>query len=190
MALKSRKIDKSFAFAALLVFLDQASKLAIKGFSIGGFRFAGLSAKDSVKIIGDTLTLTLVENPGMAFGLSFGAAKILLSLFSLGASIVLAIYLYRLSKFSIFVRAGVSFILAGAFGNFIDRTFYGIFYGYAPLFYGKVVDFIQVDIPDINVFGYKMDYWPVFNLADSYVTIGAILLLIFYKKIPPLKSLK
>jgi lipoprotein signal peptidase len=44
----------------------------------------------------------------------------------------------------------ITLILAGAFGNGIDRCFYGVFYGTTPLFYGGVVDFILVDIPDID----------------------------------------
>jgi signal peptidase II len=75
-------------------------------------------------------------------------------------------------------------ILAGAFGNFIDRMFYGVIYGNSPLFYGLVVDFIQVDIPDITFNSITYTHWPVFNIADSCVSIGMVFLLFFNKFIP------
>jgi signal peptidase II len=56
--------------------------------------------------------------------------------------------------------------------------FYGVFYGSDPLFYGKVVDFLQVDIPDITIWGEVYTHWPVFNIADSCVSIGVVMLLI------------
>ena len=76
----------------------------------------------------------------------------------------------------------VAFILGGAVGNLIDRLFYGIFYGYAPVFYGKVVDFFDVDFFDFSIFGRSYDRWPIFNIADAAVTIGVLILIIFYKK--------
>ena len=81
-------------------------------------------------------------------------------------------------------------IFAGATGNMIDRVFYGVFYDYAPLFYGKVVDFILVDIPNINIFGKYYDYFPVFNIADSCVSVGIVLLLFYNKHIPTLSELR
>ena len=63
-------------------------------------------------------------------------------------------------------------ILGGAVGNMIDRMFYGVLYGEAPLFYGKVVDFFDVDFPDIDLLGYQLTRWPVFNIADASVTVG------------------
>src|SRR6185295_15045167 len=64
--------------------------------------------------------------------------------------------------------------------NLIDRAFYGLAYGYAPLFYGKVVDFIDFDIPDINFLGLHLNRFYVFNIADAGVSIGVFLLLFFY----------
>jgi signal peptidase II len=60
--------------------------------------------------------------------------------------------------------------------------FYGVFYGYAPLFYGKVVDFLDFDFFDITIFGRSFDRFPIFNVADAAVTIGVVLLLVFYNK--------
>ena len=152
------------------------------GFSLGNYQ--------NIKIIGDFLQFTYVENEGMAFGISFGAGKIILSLFSIIASIALIWYLYKIRNYSVWVKTGIAFILAGAVGNLIDRVFYGIFFNYAPLFYGRVIDFVQVDIPDIHWGFIDYTYFPVFNVADSCVTVGVVLLIIFHKKIPTLTMLK
>jgi signal peptidase II len=72
-------------------------------------------------------------------------------------------------------------ILGGALGNLIDRVFYGVIFGDAPLFYGKVVDFLDMNFFDINLFGYQLTRWPVFNIADASVTLGVLLLLFFHR---------
>jgi signal peptidase II len=66
-------------------------------------------------------------------------------------------------------------------GNVIDRMFYGLFYDYAPLFYGKVVDFFDFDFFNFSIFGRSYDRWPIFNIADAAVSIGVLILLFFYK---------
>jgi lipoprotein signal peptidase len=63
-----------------------------------------------------------------------------------------------------------------------------VFYGTTPLFYGGVVDFILVDIPDIDFLWFQYTHFPVFNVADSCVTCGIILLIIFNKYIPKLED--
>ncbi|TAL70396.1 MAG: signal peptidase II [Bacteroidetes bacterium] len=182
------KINKStyflFLTATLLILFDQVTKLLVKGFVFGGLNFHGMSIGESISVIGDFLQITYVENSGMALGITFGAGKIFLSIFSIIASIGLAYYLLKLDKFSIWVRIGVMLIFAGAFGNLIDRVFYGIFFNESPLFYGRVVDFIQVDIPDINIWNIHYTHFPVFNIADSCVSVGVVLLLIAHNKIP------
>ena len=77
----------------------------------------------------------------------------------------------------------MAFILGGAVGNLIDRVFYGVFYHYAPLFYGRVVDFFDFDFFNISILGKSYDRWPVFNIADSAVTIGVLMLILFYRKV-------
>ena len=136
-----------------------------------------------IPVIGNFFRITFIENPGMAFGFDPGLNyKLWISIFSLAASIALLIYLYiiRNQKFSL--RLAIAFILGGAIGNLIDRMFYGVIYGYAPLFYGRVVDFLDFDFFNINIFGRHFERWPIFNIADSAVTIGVIILLFFYKK--------
>jgi signal peptidase II len=173
-----------FLLAAGLILLDQATKLAVKGFNLFGIQHEGMYVGQSYPIVGETLRLTFVENPGMAFGVSFGWGKVFLTLFSLIAGIGLAWYLSKIRNHSKWIQFGITLLLAGALGNFIDRAFYGVFYNEGALFYGLVVDFIQVDIPDINWFGQVYTHWPVFNVADSCVSCGMVLLLIMNKKIP------
>jgi signal peptidase II len=139
---------------------------------------------ESIPVLGEFLRFTFVENPGMAFGVEFGSGKIFLTLFSLIASIGLVYYLLLIKSAKIQIRIAIMLILAGAFGNFIDRMFYGVLYGEGPLFYGLVVDFIQIDIPDIQVGQLAYTHWPVFNIADSCVSIGMILLLLYNRYLP------
>jgi signal peptidase II len=168
---------------AILFITDQISKLIIKGFKIPflGIDVTGMNYGQSIKVIGDFFKITFVENPGMAFGISVGVgSKLLLSLFSLVASIGILYYLYKSRNEKLIIRIALALILAGALGNLVDRTFYGVAYGYAPLFYGKVVDFLNVEFWDFTLFGHTYERWPIFNIADASVTIGVILLIIFH----------
>ncbi len=188
----NKKISKQSAYlftgAFLLVILDQVTKLTIKGFDFFGISHEGLYYGELIQVMGTFLQITYIENEGMAFGITFGAGKIFLSLFSVFAAIGLAYYLFKLESYSIWVRIGIMLILAGATGNLIDRVFYGVIFGESALFYGRVVDFIQVDIPDIDVFGRSYSHWPVFNVADSCVSCGVVLLIIVNKKIPTFRD--
>ena len=175
-----------FIISALLILLDQVTKLAVKGFSIGSFTHTGLYYGELIPVIDDILQITYIENEGMAFGISFGWGKIFLSIFSLVASGAISYYLVKLGRISNnnLLKFAVSLVLAGALGNAIDRNFYGVLFNKAPLFYGRVVDFILVDIPDLTFLGTKYTHFPVFNVADSCVTCGMILLLILHKQLP------
>ncbi|MCK7516433.1 MAG: signal peptidase II [Ignavibacteriales bacterium] len=88
-------------------------------------------------------------------------------------------YLYIIRDKSLSLKIAIALILGGAVGNLIDRTFYGLFYDYAPLFYGKVVDFFDFDFFNFTLFGRSYDRWPIFNIADAAVTIGVLILVIF-----------
>ncbi len=168
-----------FMLAALgLIFIDQITKVVVKGFSLFGIEHAGMELGESITVIDGFLWWTFVENPGMAFGLEFGEAKILLSLFSIVASVLLGWYLWRTRIDSFWAKLGLTLVLAGASGNLIDRVFYGWIYDYAPLFYGKVVDFVEVEFFDFSLFGRSFTTWPVFNVADSCVTVGMIVLIL------------
>ena len=173
---------KLLALSGLLVILDQASKVAVKGFNLFGIRHEGMHLGESIRVLGDFVRFTYIENPGMAFGLDFGA-PLVLGLFSIGAAFFL-VHLMRRSRNGKIggFHIALAMILGGAVGNLIDRVFYGVFYGYAPLFKGKVVDFVDVDIPDIHIFGRFLERFYVFNVADAAISCGIVLLLIFYSK--------
>lgn len=169
-----------------ILIVDQVTKLFVKGFSIPflNVKVDGMGLGESIKVINDFFKITFVENPGMAFGINVGVnSKLLLSLFSLVASIGLIYYIYKIRKESFVNRFALALILGGAVGNFIDRAFYGVLYGYAPLMYGKVVDFFQVEFWDFTLFGKTYETWPIFNIADASVTVGVILMLIFHSSI-------
>ena len=167
-----------------VIVADQISKFYIKGISIPflNIKFEGMYFGESISVIGDFFKITFTENPGMAFGFDPGSDfKLFISVFSLVASIGLLVYLYTIRKKSLSLKIAIALILGGAVGNVIDRMFYGIIYDYAPLFYGKVVDFFDFDFVNFSIFGRSYDRWPIFNIADAAVSIGVLILLVFYK---------
>ena len=166
-----------------IVIFDQVSKLLIKGISIPALhlKINGLTLGTSIPIIGDYLRLTYIENPGMAFGIDIGG-KLFFSIFSILASVGILIYLYNARDENLLFRIALAMILGGAVGNLIDRIFYGVIFNEGPLFYGKVVDFIDADFFNINIFGYHLNRWPVFNIADASVSCGVVLLLFAHKR--------
>ncbi len=168
--------------SALIVITDQVSKLLVKGIFLPslGISIDGMQYGSSRPILGEFFRLTYIENPGMAFGIDIGG-KLFFSLFSILASIAIFFYLYKTRDESLGLRLSLAMILGGAIGNLIDRVFYGVFYGEAPLFYGKVVDFFDVDFFNIDILGYHLSRWPVFNVADAAVTMGVLLLLFFHR---------
>jgi len=166
---------QSALLAAILVVLDQVTKVLVK---------TSMMLGESHPMIGSLVNLTFVENPGMAFGISWGDGKLILTLLTIVIAGVLVWYLRQIASGHWAPRLAVTLILAGAVGNLIDRAFYGVIFGDAPLFYGRVVDFIQVDIPDISWFGDVHTHFPVFNVADSCVTVGVILLLLTGNRLP------
>lgn len=162
--------------AAGIVILDQLTKLLIKGVPFLGIE--GLPYGYSTNLIGNILRLTYIENPGIAFGINIPAMKIFFSLFSVVASIGIFLYLKKnIIKLPKWERIALVMIMGGAIGNLIDRCFYGVLFGQESLFYGHVVDFLD--------FGYKTNWWPIFNVADSAVSVGVtILVLVLMKKRP------
>ncbi|MCX8010820.1 MAG: signal peptidase II [Ignavibacteria bacterium] len=173
---------KVLYLSLVVIVFDQISKILVKGFKIPflGINHRGIKMHQSVQIIGDFFQLTHVENYGIAFGLDFGKSfKLVVSIFTLVASILILLYLHankdRPPKF----RIGLALIWAGAVGNLIDRTLYGILYGYAPVFHGRVVDFIHIDFFDYSLFGKYFQSLPIFNLADLSVLLGSIVLIVF-----------
>ena len=176
---------KALYLTFIVVIVDQVTKLFVKGFSIPflGIDYDGMYLGQMIPVWGDFFRFTFVENPGMAFGYDPGSSfKLIISIFSLVASIGLVFYLFAIRNKSLSLRIAIALILGGAIGNLIDRTFYGVLFDYAPLFYGKVVDFFDFDFFNFTLFGRSYDRWPVFNIADAAVTIGVLILVLFYKK--------
>ncbi len=168
-----------------VIILDQLTKLYIKGINIPFFdvNIVGMFQGESISVIGNFFRITFTENPGMAFGFDPGSNfKLWISLFSLFASIGLLIYLFMVRDKSLSLKLAIALILGGAIGNLIDRMFYGLIFDYAPLFYGKVVDFFDFDFFNFTILGRSYERWPIFNIADASVTIGVLILLFFYKQ--------
>jgi signal peptidase II len=154
----------------------------VKGIHIPalGINWEGMPYGSSKPILGDFFRLTYIENPGMAFGIDVGG-KLYFSIFSILASVAIVYYLYRTRSEGLGFRIALAMILGGAVGNLIDRVFYGVIFDEAPLFYGKVVDFFDLDFFNIDIWGYHLSRWPVFNIADASVTLGVVLLLFTHR---------
>jgi len=131
--------------------VDQISKVLVS---------RGMRLHQSTKIIGDFFRLTYIHNPKGVFGLPLGGI-VFQTIFSCVAIVFLLYALYRASGAKFSVRLSLAMILGGAFGNLIDRVRMG-----------EVVDFLDFGVGSVR--------WPVFNAADIWVTIGAILLAFHY----------
>jgi signal peptidase II len=182
---------KFFLLTLLLIAIDQGVKLAVHFYMAPGF--AG-----QIKLIGDWLKLHYVLNPGMAFGMQLGYeyGKLLLSVFRLFAMVGIGYYLVHLAHRGApdGLLWAMAMILAGAVGNVIDSTFYGVFLENAPYgsptpwFHGQVIDMVFVDIwegfiPDwVPIWGGQYYSTPIFNIADSCIFIGVCIILIFQRR--------
>jgi len=130
--------------SAIMVFADQTSKTVIR---------STMTLYESITVIPGFFHITYITNDGMAFGINFPFGIYIFSGVSIIFTIMLFWYLWTIKEEGIVIRSGIGLILAGAIGNLIDR-----------LFLGEVVDFLDFMIGDLH--------WYVFNLADSFVTIG------------------
>ena len=160
----------------ILVAIDQIIKYLVK---------TNMSLGEQIPVIGQWFRLCFVENEGMAFGMKFGGAvgKFLLSLFRICLCAALVWWIGRLCKkkdVPTGVLVGLTLITAGAFGNIIDCLFYGLVWDYAPFMFGKVVDMFY--FPIIRSGDTVYFFSPVFNFADSCVTVGAFYLVLFQWK--------
>ena len=160
----------------VLVVIDQIIKVLVK---------TNMDLGEQIYVIGQWFRICFVENEGMAFGMSFGGTvgKFLLSLFRICLSCALIWWirsLVRKGTAPTGVLVGLTLITAGAIGNIIDCLFYGLIWGYAPFMFGKVVDMFY--FPIIRNAERVIFFSPVFNFADSCVTVGAFYLLLFQWK--------
>lgn len=199
-----------------ILLLDQASKIYIK---------TNFAVNQKFSVMGDWFLLTLVENPGMAYGVQFGGlfGKYLLVILRI-VLIVWMIFLFKKwikEKASNYLLIPMAMIFAGAIGNLIDGMFYGLVFdtgttydevsgrwfgysgvsqwvgfsgeGYASLMKGCVVDMflfpiIDWEVPnDFPIIGGKhIEFFKyVFNIADSAISVGGVLLFLFRKKAFP-----
>ena len=171
-------------FSLFIVIPDQISKLLVKGINIPflGITINGMKQGTTISVIDNFFRITYIENPGMAFGMEIGS-KPVRSIFTILASILIIYFLYKNRKEIFYLRLSLALILGGAVGNLIDRIFYGLIYGTDKLLSGNVVDFFQINIPDIKIFGKVFYSWPIFNIADISITAGFIMVIIGYRKI-------
>lgn len=136
----------------------------------------------SVSIIDNFFRITYIENPGMAFGMEIGS-KPIRSVFTILATILIVYFIYKNRKEIFYLRFSLALILGGAIGNLVDRIFHGLIYGTDKFLSGNVVDFFQVNIPDIKIFGKVFYSWPIFNIADIAITAGFVMIILGYRKI-------
>ena len=183
---------KATIIILLILIADQVLKIYIK---------TNFALHDSIHVA-DWFYIYFIENPGMAFGMEI-FNKLFLTLFRIVAVSFIGYYLWMLVRknANMGLIACVALIFAGAMGNIFDSVFYGVIFdhsagqvaqifpeggGYAGWFHGKVVDMFYFPLftfPDwLPFFGGGIFFSPVFNIADSAITVGAILILLFYHK--------
>ncbi|MFM7022514.1 MAG: lipoprotein signal peptidase [Flavobacteriales bacterium] len=195
-------LTKALITIVAVLFIDQAVKFYIK---------THFYYNESVDVFGlEWLKIQFVENPGMAFGwqipfLSPQTAKILLTLFRIVAVSFIGYYLWQKIKGG---KVGgmiysLALIFAGAVGNIVDSVFYGKIFnesinfsdqvatfmpaegGYTGWLQGSVVDmiFYAARWPEwVPYFGNDYIFPPIFNVADSSITIGVLMILLFQRK--------
>ena len=200
MNIKKILLSRGFLACVLILLIlvvDQIIKISVKT----------SMCLHEAKHVTDWFYITFVENNGMAYGMTF-VPKILLTLFRLFAISVIGVYLYRQVKKH--ARWGyvitLSMVLAGAAGNIFDCLFYGQVFsqslpdtvatwvpwgeGYAPVLQGRVVDMfyfpiIETDLPNwLPIWGgdHFIFFSPVFNFADACISVGVVVLLLFYRR--------
>ena len=177
--------------------IDQVIKIWVK---------TNMTLHEQIEIL-SWFKIVFIENNGMAYGMEIGS-KLVLSLFRLVAISVLGYYIFLQARKK--ARWGylvcLSMVLAGATGNIFDSAFYGLIFnasseyytsyfvpfgtGYAPFLMGKVVDMFYFPIIDTSwpdwmplVGGQHFVFFsPIFNFADSAISVGVVLLLLFYRR--------
>lgn len=185
------KILKYFLAALVVILIDQASKVWVHN---------TMYLHEEINVLGEWFRIHYLLNPGMAFGIrwenEFG--KLALTVFRIIAMVGIGYYLWKMAKRE--VHTGflwcMGLILGGAIGNVIDSTFYGVIFNNAPpesptpWFHGQVIDMLYFPLFNFNwpewvpLWGgkYFEFFSPVFNIADSSIFIGVVIILIFQKR--------
>ncbi len=187
----------------LLILADQILKIWIK---------TNLSIGEAIIVFPDWFQLRFVENNGAAFGMKFSSGggfdwgKLMLSMFRVAMIGALSYYIVKITRAGAhkWVLIPFTMILAGAIGNLIDSAFYGLIFSestvntvaefggsYAAPMMGKVVDMFYFPLFQWNsvpsALSFLVDYdnyffGAIFNLADSYISVGVVLFLLFGQK--------
>jgi signal peptidase II len=189
---------KSILIILLILVADQTLKILVK---------THMTLYQQIPIFGNWGILHFVENNGMAFGMALPGSlgKILLTSFRILALVAIGLYLRHLirRKAHTGLIITLAMVMAGAMGNIIDSVFYGVIFnssspvqtatlfpeggGYAPLMQGKVVDMFYFPVFKGNYPQWFRDgssfifFRPVFNIADSSITI-AVAVILFKQK--------
>ncbi|MCU4177478.1 lipoprotein signal peptidase [Carboxylicivirga sp. N1Y90] len=193
-------LKKSFLIIVIILLVDQIAKVWIK---------TNMMLGDEIPVFGNWFIVHFVENNGMAFGMQLAGkfGKVFLSVFRIIAVCGIGWYLVDLTKNNApkGLVYSVALVLAGAFGNIIDSAFYGVLFdhsygqiasfmpeggGYASFLHGKVVDMLYFPLFEGRypswlpwVGGNPFIFFrPVFNIADSSITIGIFSILLFQKR--------
>jgi signal peptidase II len=196
-------LKKAITIIILVLVADQILKVWVKTSMFIGTR-------GEISIFANWFILHFTENEGMAFGMKFGgeSGKLILSIFRIVAIALIGIYLVKIirKKQNTGLIISISLIFAGALGNIIDSALYGLIFnastyhqvasfvpfgeGYSSFLHGKVVDMLYFPLIRGN-YPEWFPFWggsefiffrPVFNIADSSITIGVLILILFQKK--------
>ena len=185
------KVYKYFLIAIAVIIIDQASKLLVHH---------NMYLHQEINVIGDWFRLHYLLNPGMAFGIRWNNefGKLTLTIFRIGAMVGIGYYLFKMANKD--AHTGflwcMGLILGGAIGNVIDSTFYGVYLNNhppdspTPWFHGQVIDMLYFPIfhfywPEWVPFSggdYFEFFSPVFNIADSSIFVGVVIILIFQRR--------
>jgi signal peptidase II len=198
-------LKKSILIITIILIVDQISKIYIK---------TNFELYENIEVF-SWFKILFIENEGMAWGAKIPGSygKVILTVFRLFAIVGIGWWLWdsTVKKAPKVLLIAISLIFAGALGNILDSVFYGVLFndslgqiatflppdgGYAPLLKGKVVDMLYFPLYD-GILPEWMPIWggerfvffePVFNIADTAISTGFGILLVFHKKAFPKKT--